>query len=90
MTHFLKASLFATFILALGACGSSGAAPAAAAPDGAAHAAESACALIDAQCDPLENQGGLAKECHELAETQPEEDCQKRKEECLKACAPVK
>lgn len=46
------------------------------------------CDAIDEACDPHEDAGGLAKECHDLAEakTTTEAACAARKAECLAAC----
>jgi hypothetical protein len=51
-------------------------------------AAAGACAEIDTRCDPHEDKGGLAKECHDLAEgpSADEATCSARRDECLAAC----
>lgn len=50
--------------------------------------ARPSCDVIDEACDPYEDQPGLAKECHDLAENHgtPEATCVARKAECLAAC----
>lgn len=59
-----------------------------AAPTSAAPQARPSCEAIDEACDPHEDKGGLAKECHDLAEAAAtsEETCAARKAECLAAC----
>lgn len=46
------------------------------------------CDEIDEACDSHEHEGGLAKECHDLAEatTTPEATCSSRRAACLAAC----
>ncbi|MBX3187471.1 MAG: hypothetical protein KF819_10675 [Labilithrix sp.] len=48
------------------------------------------CDAIDRACDPHEDEGGLAKECHDLAEAAATDEaaCVQRKAECLAACPP--
>lgn len=64
----------------------SSAAASSAAP--AAGGARPSCEAIDEACDPHEDEGGLAKECHDLAESKAttEATCASRKDACLKAC----
>jgi hypothetical protein len=54
----------------------------------AASSARPSCEAIDEACDPHEDEGGLAKECHDLAESKAttEATCASRKDACLKAC----
>jgi hypothetical protein len=79
--------LFALVSLLIVACGGSG--------KGADHASGAGprptCEQIDEACDPHEDEGGLAKQCHDLAESKdtPEATCVSRQTECLAAC-PVK
>lgn len=56
-----------------------------------AKKAESVCDQIDERCDPFEKNGGLAKECHDLAEgpNAKEDVCVARKDECFAACVPA-
>lgn len=53
-----------------------------------ANAARPTCDAIDEACDPYEDKGGLAKECHDLGESKatPEATCLARKADCLAAC----
>lgn len=52
--------------------------------------ARAACEAIDIACDPHEHEGGLAKECHDIALSSPEATCVARKAECLSTCPPVR
>jgi hypothetical protein len=55
-----------------------------------ASSARPTCDAIDHACDPHEDEGGFAKECHDLAESASTEEavCMRRKAECLAACPP--
>jgi hypothetical protein len=83
--------LAASACLALVACASApapAAAPTSSPTTTAAQTARPSCDAIDEACDPHEDKGGLAKECHDLAEATatPEATCAARKAECLAAC----
>ncbi|MBX3216772.1 MAG: hypothetical protein KF850_32355 [Labilithrix sp.] len=89
----LFASLFASSaVLFTVACGSS---PPPASPTEASAPAPGeprpSCDAIDEACDPHEDEPGLPKECHDLAESKAttEAACAARKDECLAACPPV-
>lgn len=74
-------------VLVLVACGSSKP-PASTATTTSSSPARPACDAIDEACDAHEGKGGIAKECHDLAESSatPEATCAARKAECLAAC----
>jgi len=79
----LALPLFASALFVL-ACGG-GTDPKTATTTGSARPT---CDVIDHACDPHEDKGGLAKECHDLAESRATEEavCVKRKDECLAVC----
>ncbi|MCW5834767.1 MAG: hypothetical protein KIS78_20350 [Labilithrix sp.] len=96
MTRPVAAILLSSSVLLAVACGgspppppASPAEPAASAP--AAAESRPSCDAIDEACDPHEDEPGLPKECHDLAEskTTTEATCAARKAECLAACPPV-
>jgi hypothetical protein len=86
MTLLRATFLTATTLVAL-ACASPAAPPPATAKSAPTRPA---CDAIDHACDPHEAEGGLAKQCHDLAEasTTDEAVCARRKAECLAACPP--
>lgn len=99
--HFRGESLIVAAALALVACGGGNASTSpenpstsgAGAPTPASNGAKAArptCDAIDEACDPHEDEGGLAKQCHDLAEAAatPEATCLAKKAECLAACPP--
>ena len=87
----LASSLLSSSLL-LAACGGSQPAPGSASSATVSSSSRATCEAIDEACDPHENEGGLAKECHDLSESKAttEETCIARKAECLKACPPIK
>lgn len=93
MKHLLTALVLSSLV----ACGGNSSAPEGAAspetsptPPAAAAGSRPSCEAIDDACDPHEEEGGLAKECHDLAEASAtsEAACAARKDECLAACPP--
>ena len=89
MKHLLVASSLALFAAAC----ASAPPPATTAPAStesvtAAQGGRPSCDAIDEACNPHEDEGGLAKECHDLAEAKAttEAACAARKAECLAAC----
>jgi len=57
-------------------------------PTSSSTSARPTCDAIDRACDPHEDKGGLAKECHDLGENAATDEatCVKRKDACLAAC----
>lgn len=90
MKHLLLAASSLAFLAA--ACASStppaSTTPASTETVTAAQEGRPSCDAIDEACDPHEDAGGLAKECHDLAEAKAttEAACAARKAECLAAC----
>ncbi|MBX3223058.1 MAG: hypothetical protein KF795_21275 [Labilithrix sp.] len=90
----LFATIFVSSAVLSVACGSPPppASPTEPAPTAPASAeSRPSCDAIDEACDPHENEPGLPKECHDLAESKAttEAACAARKAECLAACPPV-
>ena len=44
------------------------------------------CHDIHESCEPFEDKGGVAQECHDMAYTATEAACTAKKAECLAAC----
>ena len=88
MNRLVFALASAVLALACGGSSKSTEHPSADHTHAAAGAARPSCEAIDEACDPHEDEGGLAKECHDLAESKAttEETCASRKDACLKAC----
>jgi hypothetical protein len=79
-------TVFTFICLLCFACG--GSKPEATAASTTSSAARPTCDAIDRACDPHEDKGGLAKECHDFSESSAttEATCVARKAECMAAC----